>query len=290
MKQLKSIGLLLVMSVMCVAACVCIAAKSKAAHNDKWQSVHACEFGKKTICYYVKYGDLSIARNSQTAYVKTGTDNTSIEVSSSGYGYGGLLTNGEEVLYQKGKSVYLWKNGKVRKKLLSFKKRNDILLARYKNSIFYGRYDDYDSYRLYRYNFMTKKTTKLPYYNAYYSYGKYLIVGGAFHEGWSTTLTLYNMQTGKLLTLAQKAAYGNAAIIDKGAVYYTELADSTGWEAPVWKIATIDIKTKKKKVLQKKRKERVNWLDKNRFAYYKDSDTDNNLYVYDLRNNKEVCY
>lgn len=253
-------------------------AKADAASNTNWQSVYADETETDSLTYYVKYGRLRIAKSGNTIYVKKGSANLNKKIKPSYRLYSSsVLTNGKDVMYQKGRAVYLWKNVKTVKKLFSLKKEGDILIGRYRNNIYFGRtlYGE-DEFQVYIYNLKSKKMIKTKYYNGYYCNGKYLIIKGQFHEGVSTPLVLYNMKTGKTRTVAKHASFGNAAIIRGSNVYYSKLDDSK-WK---WKIVKYNLKSKKKQTLSGKLGMKPIWLDKN-YCYYVDEEK--NVYIYDVR-------
>jgi hypothetical protein len=263
--------------------------KSNAASNNKWQSVYADEIQKDSFIYYVKYGNLSIARAGSTIYVKNSTVDTHMKIKIGYSSYGGFLTNGRDMIYQYGKKVYLWKNIKKKSKLFTLKKKDDVLVARYGNDVYYERNVDYDLYQIYKYNLKTKKTTKTLYYNGYYCNGKYLIVNGQFHEGASAPLILYNMRTGKTLTVSNHASFANAAIIKGSSVYYIEMNDKKWW----FRIIKYDLKSRKKTSMKMKSVIKWQWLDKNHCCCADDGGNDDGndvFYIYDIQKRKATLY
>lgn len=251
-------------------------AKADAASNTNWQSVYADETEAGSLNYYVTYGRLQIAKNGNKIYVKKGSVNLNKKIKPGYRLYGGVLTNGKDIMYQNGKVIYLWKNVKTVKKLFSLKKKDDILIGRYGNNIYFGRTLGEDGFQVYMYNLKNKKMIKTKYCNGYYCNGKYLIIKGQFHEGVSTPLVLYNMKTGKTCKIAKHASSGNAAIIRGSNIYYSELDDSK-WK---WKIVKYNLKSKKKKTLSGNLGTKPIWLDQN-YCYYVDEGK--NVYIYDVR-------
>lgn len=272
--------------------------KSSAAART-WQTVYTNELEKNDFVYYVKYGELSIARTYEKVYVKkNGTCKTkALKVPE--WEYGGLLTNGRDIMYQNRKNVYLWSNANKVKKIMSFSRKNDFLVAKYKNLVLFARYADYDSYRIYSYNLKTKKIVKLDFYNAYSSYGKYLLINGNFHEGAPTSLEFYNIETKKITKISSRASYANAGFIQGNTIYYSDyydvsnqfsaLRESSDTNVFFWKVYSYNIKTKKKKKIYKPIVLlKPMWFDKNHFATNQyDS---KNIDMYDLRTGKKVRY
>jgi hypothetical protein len=194
---------------------------------------------------------------------------------------GGVLTNGRKILYQYGGNIYQWEN--ARKEKVCTIKSSDILVGRYGNTIYFGRNIDYDVYQLYRYNIRTKQQVKMDYINAYYCNGKYLVVGGQFHEGTSTTLKLLNMKNGKITVVSKKCAYGNAVIISGTELYYMEYNDKKS----TCKYKCINLKTGKKKTLKTNIIPCYGILDKYHYYYMQDDD---GIFIYDVQKKQEYLY
>lgn len=246
-----------------------------------WVSVTTNESFAEDTFYYIKYGNLPITRNRKGIYIE---DKLVITYKHGGEAYvcyGGVFTNGEDVLYQDGKGVYLYKDCKKKVKLFSLKRKSDILAAVYGDTIYYGRESDYDLYALYRYDLKTKKSTKTGYFNGYYCHHQYLVINGEFHEGVETELILYNMKNGTLKTVTKRGIFGNAVIISGTKVYYTEYDFEKGKSI----LMTYDLKTKKKQRV-KKHSGAFFWID-SRHYFCSDGDT---LYVYDVKTGKMETY
>jgi hypothetical protein len=109
-------------------------------------------------------------------------------------------------------------------------------------------------------------------------------VNGQFHEGASAPLILYNMRTGKTLTVSNHASFANAAIIKGSSVYYIEMNDKK-W---LFQIIKYDLKSNKKKILKKQMAAKPQWLDKNHCCY--DDDDGNNVYIYNIQKRKQTLY
>ncbi len=264
---------------------------SKKQTNDtSWQSVYVDEIGtnsyknNSTFTYYVKYGNISIARNKNIIYVEKGSKTVKKKTKPAITSFGGVLTNGKDILYQRGGDVILWKNITTEKKIFKLGRKGDILVGKYGNTIYFGREIDYDEYHVYSYNLKTGKQTNEELFNGYYCNGKYLVYKGQFHEGIKAPVVLYNMQTGKSITIARNGSFGNATIISGRKVYYIELNEKK-WTS---RVIRYDLRTKKKEVLKKGLLVRPEWLDKNHYCFTDDDGED--VYVYDIRNGNETVY
>lgn len=260
-----------------------IKSQAAKASNIKWQSVYVDVINQKDFIYYAKYGKLRIANSVGVINTIKNGKVSKIKIKPGYSAYGGVLTNGNQILYQYRKNVFLWSKNHSKKKICSINPE-EILVARYGNNIYYGHEVDYDFYQLYKYNIKTKKRKKLPYYNAYYCYGKYLVIGGQFHEGVSTSLRLLNMKNGKVTVITKKCGYGNAVIMKGNVVYYTEYSDLEY----TFKYRSYNLKTKRDKLLVSDISKYPNLLEKNFFCYT--DDNDRNVYIYDVKKQKEILY
>ncbi len=249
--------------------------------GQDWVSVPTNELLAEDTFYYAKYGDLSITRNQQGIYIEN-KNAVIYEHGGEAYiCYGGVFTNGQDVLYQDGKQVYLYQDCKKKKKLFSLPKKSDVLVAVYGSTVYYGRETDLDSYRLYKYQLNTKKRTKLGFMNAYYCYHKYLVVEGQFHEGVETPLVLYHMGTGATQTVTRKGIYGNGVILSGTKVYYTEF----NMKKEKSTLMIYDLKTRKRQRV-KKRSGAFFWLDSRHYFCVKNEV----FYVYDARTGEVTTY
>ena len=258
--------------------------KCYAVGNKNWKSVRFNDTDVDAFLYYVKHGDLFLARDSKGIYVK---DKSDIVYKNGGCGYidyGGVLTNGKDILYQDGKSVYLYKNATKKWKAFSLQGKNDVLFARYGYFVYYGKYVDYDAYVVYKYNIKTGKKVNMGFNNAYYCYGKYLLIDGQFHEGAAAPLVLYNMETGKKKTITNNGLYGNAAIISGNKIYYTEY----NMKKEIYKLMICDLKTSKKKTVKRNLSVPYRWIDRSHY-YRVDSDAEW-VYLYNSKTGKSSVY
>lgn len=240
----------------------------KAADQKSWQSVYTDEIKRNDFRYEVTYGDFVLAKVKNTLYIQQGKKKSVQKVKTPYQKYGGVLTNGTDILYQNGKKVILWKSPKKKKVFIRFQKQKDLLIARYGNQIFFGRYKTYDVYQLYSYNIKTKKTVRLPYQNAYYGNGRYLIVNGKFHGQDTSTLMVYDIKTKKSIKIDKKCSSDNAAIISGNTVYYFAFREYE------WDVKTYSLRSGKKKTIYSTLMAFPRWLDHRHVTCIEDSEVE----------------
>ncbi len=257
----------------------------KAASQKSWQSVYVEHISSSDtdFIHYVKYGKISIARCYDKLYVKNGDINKKVKIKPAYLTFGGVITNGKDVMYQYGKNIYLLKNLRTKIKVATLKSRKNIFLGKYGNSIIYGKQNDYDGFIMYKFNLKSKKITNLNLKNGFYLKNNYIVYNGQFHEGVYTEMRVYNLKNKKNFLLDKKGGFGVSAVIDNGNVYYVKkLNDTTNKN----KIVKYNIKTKKKTVIKKNVKDAIFMVNPNHY-YYSD---EKYIYFCDIKSEKKVKY
>ena len=235
--------------------------KADAASNTNWKTV------TQSYNMYVKYGKYKIKYNADKLYIKG--KNVNKIINNVWYtGGGNVITNGTNIIYQKGKTLYLWKP-KSNKKLFSVKKNLD-LIGRYGNNYYFAHWDEYENNTVYIYNIKTHKVKKTKHHNGYYINGKYMLIDGNFHEGGPSGLSIYNMQTGKTKGISTSARCGASGIISGNYVYYSAYVNKNVYDERLarFKIIKYNIKTGKKTTLMKGLKTEPFLINKNYYYYY----------------------
>lgn len=266
--------------------------------NDNWQAVYKAIKLKKRI--YVKYGKLSIARVGSNLYIKKGKEEKTVKVKEDGvakyYYFRNIFTNGSDLIYQSNREVYLWKNLDKKIKIATLRSDKDVLVALYGKEMYFQRYIGEDEFEVYKTNLETSVVEKTKMRNVNCFNGRYLVYNNGFHEYFiNMPVRVLDMKTKKSFAIAKKVCTGFSTVIDNGNLYYTVHKESlnNGRGFGTYKIIRLNLKTHKKKVLQKNIKPAIRFsLDKNTFICYGEAGKKYNdrmfgkTYIYYLKTNK----